>query len=119
MRAFRKLLSVYVYSYVPFGFKGRIWSLIVSVPDHCLSFYFTAVVKIVSLCVGTFSGGLLTRKIKLNPPKTLMLIVGACIPAVLLTLVTMFLACEPAVILNWPSDVNRYRNKHRIRSLFV
>ena len=70
-------------------------------------FRIIAVVGIVSVCIGTFSGGLLTRKIKLNPPKTLMLIVGACVPVVLLTLVTMFLACEPAVILNWPSDVNR------------
>ena len=24
----------------PCGFEGRIWDLIVSVPDHCLSFYF-------------------------------------------------------------------------------
>ena len=39
--AFRKLLSVYIFSYFPFGFEGRIWDLIVSVPDHCLSFYFT------------------------------------------------------------------------------
>ena len=23
-----------------FGFEGRIWDLTVSVPDHCLSFYF-------------------------------------------------------------------------------
>ena len=38
--AFRKLLSIYVFSYFPFGFEGRIWDLIVSVPDHCLSFYF-------------------------------------------------------------------------------
>ena len=38
--AFRKLLSVYVFSYLPFGFEGRMWDLIVSVPDHCLSFYF-------------------------------------------------------------------------------
>ena len=29
----------FVFSYVPFGFQGRIWDLIVSVPDHCLSFY--------------------------------------------------------------------------------
>ena len=36
--AFRKLSSVYVFSYFPFGFEGRIWDLIVSVPDHCLSF---------------------------------------------------------------------------------
>ena len=40
-RAFRKLLSVYVFIYFPFGFEGRLWDLIVSVPDHCLSFYFT------------------------------------------------------------------------------
>ena len=39
-RVFRKLLSIYVFSYFPFGFEGRIWDLIVSVPDHCLSFYF-------------------------------------------------------------------------------
>ena len=38
--AFRKLSSVYVFSYFPFGFEGKIWDLIVSVPDHCLSFYF-------------------------------------------------------------------------------
>ena len=39
--AFRKLSSIYVFSYFPFGFEGRMWNLIVSVPDHCLSFYFT------------------------------------------------------------------------------
>ena len=39
-RAFRKLLSIYVFSYFPFGFEGRTWDLIVTVPDHCLSFYF-------------------------------------------------------------------------------
>ena len=38
--AFRKLLSIYVFSYFPFGFEGRMWDLIVSVPDQCLSFYF-------------------------------------------------------------------------------
>ena len=27
--------------YFPFGFEGRIWDLIVSVPDHCLSFSFS------------------------------------------------------------------------------
>ena len=30
-----------LFSYFPFGFEGRIWDLIVSVPDHCLSFYFS------------------------------------------------------------------------------
>ena len=39
-RAFRKLLSIYVFSYFPFGFEGRMWDLIVSVPDYCLSLYF-------------------------------------------------------------------------------
>ena len=29
------------FSYFPFGFEGRMWDLIVSVPDHCLSFYFS------------------------------------------------------------------------------
>ena len=38
--------SIYVFSYFPFGFEGRIWDLIVSVPDHCLSFYFDLKVKI-------------------------------------------------------------------------
>ena len=37
---FRKLPSIYVFSDFPFGFEGRMWDLIVSVPDHCLSFYF-------------------------------------------------------------------------------
>ena len=30
----------HVFSYFLFGFEGRMWDLIVSVPDHCLSFYF-------------------------------------------------------------------------------
>ena len=37
-RAFRKLLSIYIFSSFPFDFEGKIWDLIVSVPDHCLSF---------------------------------------------------------------------------------
>ena len=38
--AFRKLLSVYIFSLVyPFRFEGRMLGLIVSVPDHFLSFY--------------------------------------------------------------------------------
>ena len=33
-----------------FGFEGRIWDLIVSVPDHCLSFYFAnSSVRVVNL----------------------------------------------------------------------
>ena len=30
----------FMYLVIPFGFEGRIRDLIVSVPDHCLSFYF-------------------------------------------------------------------------------
>ena len=43
--AFRKLPSIYVFSYFPFGFEGRMWDLIVSVPDHCLSFYYAIVLR--------------------------------------------------------------------------
>ena len=49
--AFRKLSSIYVFSYFPFGFEGRIWDLIVSVPDHCLSFYFGSVIMLVTYFV--------------------------------------------------------------------
>ena len=35
---FCKLPSIYVFSYFPFGFEGRMWDLIVSVPDRCLFF---------------------------------------------------------------------------------
>ena len=42
--AFRKLLAVYVFSYFPFGFEGRMCDLIVSVPDHCLSFYLACLI---------------------------------------------------------------------------
>ena len=43
--AFRKLLSVYVFSCFLFGFEGRMWDLIVSVPDHCLSYYFVSILS--------------------------------------------------------------------------
>ena len=41
--SFGLLPSIYVFSYFPFGFEGRMWDLIVSVPDHCLSFYFSLI----------------------------------------------------------------------------
>ena len=44
MSAFRKLLSIYVFSYFPFGFEGRMWDLIVSVPDQLLIFLLSLVV---------------------------------------------------------------------------
>ena len=38
-RAFRKLQSIYGLGSFPFDFEGRTWDLIVSVHDHCLSFF--------------------------------------------------------------------------------
>ena len=60
------------------------------------------------MCIGTLFGGWLTKKIKLNPPKTLMLVLATCILTVLLSLVTMFLACEPPIIVNWQSHSTRF-----------
>ena len=48
--AFRKLLSIYVFNYFPSGFEGRMWDLIVSVPDHCLSLFLIKVRLSVLLC---------------------------------------------------------------------
>ena len=39
------------FSYFPFDFEGRMWDLIVSVPDHCLSFYFSSVLYLQSTIV--------------------------------------------------------------------
>ena len=44
-----------------FGFEGRMWDLIVSVPDHCLSFYFSTQVNLKS-CTS------LGQEIQLNTP---------------------------------------------------
>ena len=44
-----------VFSYFPFGFEGRMWDLIVSVPDHCLSFYFHSLVLVFYVPKFTFS----------------------------------------------------------------
>ena len=34
----------------PFGFEGRMWDLIVSVPDYCLSFYFNVIIDLSTYC---------------------------------------------------------------------
>ena len=63
--AFRKLPSVYVFSYFPFGFEGRMWDLIVSVPDHCLSFYFLLEPVCVCVCGGdSVASGLKTYNLQ-------------------------------------------------------
>ena len=36
-----KVISLCVCVSFPFGFEGGVLSLIVLIPDHCLSFYFT------------------------------------------------------------------------------
>ena len=56
-RAFRKLLSIYVFSYFPFGFEDRMWDLIVSVPDHCLSFLLCPTVNGTTLVFSGYAGG--------------------------------------------------------------
>ena len=38
-------LCIWLFGCFPFGFEGRIWGMIVSVPDHCLSFYFPNVMR--------------------------------------------------------------------------
>ena len=52
---FRKLPSIYVFSYFPFGFDGRMWDLIVSVPDHCLPFYFLQLHGLIMLILSRFT----------------------------------------------------------------
>ena len=50
--AFRKLSSIYVFNYFPFGFEGGVWDLIVSVPGRCLPFYLEGY-KLISQFVST------------------------------------------------------------------
>ena len=64
--AFRKLSSIYVFSYFPFGFEGRIWDLIVSVPDHCLSFYFMHNKELESVDTAKYLGVNISRVLSWN-----------------------------------------------------
>ena len=38
-----KVYQFFVCPSFPIGFEGRIWDLIVLIPDHCLSIYFTTI----------------------------------------------------------------------------
>ena len=60
----RQLPSIYVFSYFPYGFEGRMWDLLVLVPDHCLSFYFT-VRKIENIQLRHFESSVAQKR---NPP---------------------------------------------------
>ena len=72
-------------------------------------FFFSAVTGLISLCIGSFAGGLLTKKIKLNPRRALLLIFVASVITFIFTLVAMFLSCEPPVVQNWDSKSSRYK----------
>ena len=39
VRVFRGRLSNFVCVLFPFGIEGRVWVVIVLIPDHCLSIY--------------------------------------------------------------------------------
>ena len=54
--------SIYVFSYFPFGFEGRIWNLIVSVPDNCLSFYFALFRLVIVALPGFFIFSFLSKR---------------------------------------------------------
>ena len=43
MCVFRERLSIFMCASFPFGFEGGMWGLIVLVPDHCLSLYFSSI----------------------------------------------------------------------------
>ena len=60
---------------LPFGFEGRIWDLIVSVPDHCLSFY-SNLSKVVFKTLNDLSG----LENKKRSKKFKNIIKGGCIP---------------------------------------
>ena len=63
--AFGRLPSVCVFGYFPFGFDGRMWDLIVSVPDHCLSFYFSFYKSVLLLQIG-FAFGFWTCSLEMD-----------------------------------------------------
>ncbi|KAL4239396.1 hypothetical protein ACF0H5_000213 [Mactra antiquata] len=60
-----------------------------------------AAVGIPSVCLGSFIGGLLTKKIKLNPPNCIILILCTQIPSIALQIISMFLNCDQPEIYNW------------------
>ncbi|MEW8547338.1 MAG: hypothetical protein AB2693_27840, partial [Candidatus Thiodiazotropha sp.] len=44
VRVFRKHVNLCTCTSFPIGFKSGMWDLIVLIPEHCLSFYFTVIV---------------------------------------------------------------------------
>ena len=41
VRVFRECYQFFVCRSFPFGFEGGLWNVIVFIPDHCFSIYFT------------------------------------------------------------------------------
>ena len=51
MCVIRESLSICLCASFSFGFKGRMWDLILLIPDHCLSIYFKFVrISFIKLC---------------------------------------------------------------------
>ena len=53
------VFQMYVCVSFPFGFEGGMWDLIIVIPDHCLSIYFSYFF----FCIGI----LVTPELKKNP----------------------------------------------------
>ena len=51
-----------MFSCFPFGFEGRMWDLIVSGPDHCLSFYLITIVTASITCSASDALGVIKRE---------------------------------------------------------
>ena len=53
---FMNVYEICVCASFPFGFEGGMWDLIVLIPDHCLSIYFTKLIEQVSAAVSYRNG---------------------------------------------------------------
>ena len=79
-----------MYLVIYFGFEDRIWVLIVSVPDHCLSFYFNSLHADRARCIP--QGRRFRDRIpKLSHPHTASLSLGTTFSSPILTNITQSL----------------------------
>ncbi|WAQ95690.1 SO2B1-like protein [Mya arenaria] len=56
---------------------------------------------IIAVCIGIFSGGVLTKKLKLSPFRCSMLMFLPQVPTLALQMITMFIKCDQPRINNW------------------
>ncbi|KAH3864450.1 hypothetical protein DPMN_027468 [Dreissena polymorpha] len=61
-----------------------------------------------AVCIGTFGGGLLTRKLKLTPSRCSLVMFLPQIPCLILTFVTMLLYCDQPRIHNWAQQRSNF-----------